>query len=255
MKYIILEKLREKFVGYERHDQIYVLGALLVYILFFLFVPLSVFIPRDSIQPFLNFSGLLIASIFTLAATLEFWVPIKSLIEKTWFKWCIGVVSILVFKYSQVQSDNFINTLTGIDPSFLSFSSSVLTAIYLPYSWLIVVALILSLYMLIHWFFIPFERMSKKRQLDGWKYLARTLGVAVIFYLAGNLIDFFEDPKSLVSTIAKYIVLGTEYFPKTHCQNVASHELSADIGNSYISIFDSNTNTFRTEACNLKFSE
>lgn len=113
MKYVITEKLREHFDGYERHDQIYNLGGLLLFVLFIFFVLLSTFVSRELLTPFVIFSGLLIASLFTFAVLLEFRKPVRYLIEKVWFKWCVGAISILVFKFSQVQSDWFINNLTG----------------------------------------------------------------------------------------------------------------------------------------------
>jgi hypothetical protein len=249
LKSLATQKIKSEFSEYALHDQFYKAGAAVI-CAYLLIVIVTLFtVGQEYINFLMKIFVFIIICTCTMGVAVEHWPPLKLLFSKTWFKWILGAISILIYKYAEAQSHNFINQLTGLDPSFFPFSSFVLTAVYLPYCWLVAVSSFLSIYIFFHWLFIPFEKPQAVRSLKKWKYIARFLGLMVIFAVANNLIHFFEDPSSLSSLIAKEIVLTTEYFPKSHCLNIEDHEISADIGRGYISIFDKNNEKFHTEKC------
>lgn len=247
--------LKKTFDGYETHDKFYKLSAVLLMITFIVSFFQMLIFSDYYFDEVMSFAYPAIALTISLGVAFEFWNSVKELLSKVWVRWIGGVVSFFIFKFAQAQSDDFINGFTGVDPSFLSFSSSVLTAIYLPYSWLVLVSVLISIYFFVHWVFLPFENESNSRRLDGWKYFARIMGVATIFIATNNVLKFYQDPKSVTSMIAEHIVITTEYFPRTHCKNVKSGELSADIGGGYVSVFDQNEKIFRTEICETSTSK
>ncbi|WP_370084715.1 hypothetical protein [Neptunomonas phycophila] len=251
VKNIVIEKAVSEFSGYALHDQFYKAGMASCWAYMAIAVITLLSFGQEYVDIVFKVFVFIIMCTCTIGAALEFWSPIKLLFEKTWFKWVLGALSILVYKYSESQSDDFINQFTGIDPSLLSFASSVLSAIYLPYSWLVTISLFLSFYVIFHWFFIPFEKTTSERTLDGFKYAMRFMGLMVIFIAANNSVRFFEDPDSFASMVAKEIVIKTEYFPKSHCKNVAANQLAADIGRGYISVFNRNSGSFHTDICDL----
>ncbi|ACE83744.1 hypothetical protein [Cellvibrio japonicus] len=251
IKNIVIEKAVSEFSGYALHDQFYKAGMASFWLYMAIATVTLISLGQEHVDIVVKVFVFIIMCTCTIGAALEFWAPIKSLFDKTWFKWGLGAISILVYKYSESQSDDFINQFTGIDPSLLPFSSSVLSVVYLPYSWLVTVSFVLSFYVIFHWFFIPFEKPSSERTLDGFKYAMRFMGLMVIFIVANNSVRFFEDPNSFASMLAKEIVLKTEYFPRSHCINVSDNQLSADIGRGYISVFDQNSGVFYTVQCDL----
>ena len=250
-KNVVTEKAVSEFSGYALHDQFYKAGMASFWAYIAIAVITLLSFGEEHVDIVVRVFVFIIMCTCTIGAALEFWLPIKLLFKKTWFKWFLGVLSILVYRYSESQSDDFINQFTGIDPSLLSFASSVLSAIYLPYAWLVTISLFLSFYVIFHWFFIPFENPSSERTLDGFKYVMRFMGLMVIFIAANNLVRFFEDPDSFASMVAKEIVINTEYFPKSHCKNVGANQLSADIGSGYISIYNRNSGSFHTDICDI----
>lgn len=251
IKSTVLAKAVSLFSGYSLHDKFYKAGLVSVFTYIGVCVVIMMVFGQEYIQSIIPIFIVIILSTCTIGVAVEAWFPIKLLFNKTWVRWVLGVTSILVYKYAECQSDDFINRFTGIDPSLLPFSSSVLAALYLPYSWLVVTSFIFSLYVIFHWFFIPFESSKGERALDGSKYLMRVLGVMVIFLAVNNAVRFFENPESIASLVAGKVVLNTEYFPRSHCENVQPNEISADIGRGYISIFNKSTNVFHTEKCKL----
>jgi len=251
IKDLILEKVETEFSGYALHDKFYKAGMVSFWIYMAIAILMLLIAGQEYSDIVVKTFVLIIVCTCTIGAAIEYWTKIKELFEKTWFKWVLGVISILIYKYSESQSDDFINQFTGIDPSFLPTASSVLSAVYLPYAWLVSVSLFLSIYALFHWLFIPFEKSEHKRPIEGYKYLMRFTGLMVIFIAANNLTKFFEDDESLISLLAKEIVIRTEYFPKSHCNNISKNEISADIGRGYSSIFNPESSSFRTEKCEI----
>ena len=82
--------------------------------------------------------------------------------------------------------------------------------------------------------------------------MARFFGLMVVLIIVQKSIVFFQDEKSIFGDISKQVILSTEYFKKSQCDNFSQFELSADIGRGYISIFNTNTQKFRTEKCIIK---
>lgn len=251
IKYLVLEKVEAEFSGYALHDKFYKAGMASFWIYLAIAILTLMIAGQEYSDVVVKTFALIIVCTCTIGAAVEYWIKIKELFEQTWFKWGLGGISILTYKYSESQSDDFINKFTGIDPSLLPTASSVLSAVYLPYSWLVSVSFLLSVYVLFHWFFIPFEKTEHKRSLEGYKYLMRSMGLMVIFIAANNLTKFFEDDESLASLLAKEIIIRTEYFPKSHCKNISQNEISADIGRGYSSIFNPESRNFRTEKCEI----
>jgi len=251
VKYLVLEKIEREFSDYALHDKFYKSGMVSFWIYMAIAILTLVIAGQEYLDIVVKAFGLIIVCTCTIGTAIEYWRKIKELFEKTWFKWALGVISILIYKYSESQSDDFINKYTGIDPAFLPTASSVLSAVYLPYSWLVSVSLFLSIYVIFHWLFIPFEKTGGKRPLENYKYIMRFMGLVVIFFAANNLTKFFEDDESLASLLAKEIIIRTEYFPKSHCINIASSEISADIGRGYSSIFSPENSSFRTGKCEI----
>ncbi|MFH4454425.1 hypothetical protein WMQ31_10530 [Vibrio alginolyticus] len=104
--------------------------------------------------------------------------------------------------------------------------------------------------MLVHWIFYPFESKGAV-QFGGWKRIARFLGLMWVMIYSAQAKFFFEDKESLFTTIAKVVVLYSEYHEKSHCKNVQENELSAYLDRGYISIYSKRDGKFRTEACIL----
>ncbi len=255
-----LRKIKEKFAvilssefgGLAVHDKVYKFGA----ITFFIYLGIGVISILMFGQEGLN----VVASIFTygmtmifaVAVSIEYSLLLKNLYTKSWFKWLLGVIAVLVYKYSDSCANDFINDFVEIDPGLLPTASSILAMLFLPYSWLLAVSSFLSIYILICWMFFPFEPQSGQRQLGQWKFLARFFGLFFVFIVIAKSAALFENKESFFSLFSKHVVLSTEYFKKSNCLNVSPGERVADIGNSYISIYNANSGKFRTELCRLE---
>jgi len=194
----------------------------------------------------------ILLTIFTIAVTIEYWILIKKIFLQKWFQWFIGIIALIVYKFSETYANHFINNFVGIDPAFLPTASLVLSGIYLPYSWLLSISAFLTIFIFINWFFIPLEKNTDNKKLGNWKYMARFFGLMVVLIIVQKSIVFFQDEKSIFGDMSKQVILSTEYFKKSQCDNFSQFELSADIGRGYISIFNTNTQKFRTEKCIIK---
>ena len=234
------------------HDKIYKIGALAFLLYFLIGFIAAIFFKQNGINIIAGIFMYILSTIFTIAVAIEYGTLIKKIFSFKWFQWLMGIIAVLVYKYSESYSNHFINSFVGIDPVFLPTATSVLSAIYLPYSWILSVSTFLTIFILIYWFFIPFEKKENKKKLENWKYAARLIGLVVILVIFQKSIYFFKDEKSIFGSFSKHIIISTEYFNKSHCKNISKLELSADIGRGYISIFNINTQEFRTEKCILK---
>jgi hypothetical protein len=239
------------FKEYSRSDQIYGLGfGLLILYVIVSFIAI-IFFGKHDISGIAEFFSMPSIYIFTVAVLVEYWKPIKSLFSKKWFKWLIGGIAVLVYKYSEIHANLFINDFVENDPSYFSTASSILTVLYLPYSWLVVISLILSIFVFVHWIFIPQSENDKSPTYGGWTYFARFLGLFWVFLTFTQVKAHFENGESFYSALTKSVILQSEYFEKSHCTNATSNELSAYLDRGYISIYNPRSGKFRTESCNM----
>ena len=251
----IADKWSSEFGDLATHDKVYKAGSFvfLTYVVIGIFAIL--FFGQQSLNAIAEVFVFILAIIFATAVSIEYATLLKDLYSKRWFKWLLGILAVLVYKYSEAYANDFINDYVGIDPGLLSSASSVLATLFLPYSWLLAVYSLLSIYILIYWFFfwlfVPFKSPSGKKQLGSWKYLARFFGLFFVFILIQRSTSMFENKDSIPVFFFKHIVLSTEYFQKSSCKNVSQGELVADIDNGYISIYNAKVGSFRTELCEL----
>jgi hypothetical protein len=240
----------EEFRCYKLSDKVYGVGFAVI-ILYVVAMSVSIILFKSA---YVNEIVKIFVSpsiyIFTFAVVLEYWPVILKLLKNKRFQWGLGILAILVYKFSEAYTDRFINHFVLNEPSYFPSAKSILTALYLPYSWLAVVSFFLALFVLFHWVFIPFERKSKV-QYGGWKRIARFLGLLWVILYVAQAKFFFEDKNSLFTSVAEMVILYSEYYQKTHCQNVEQFELSAYLDRGYISIYDPHNMTFRTERCIL----
>jgi hypothetical protein len=247
----MLSRFISQFKGLALHDKFYKAGALSFGLYMILGIIALIIFKQVGIQIVANAFVFIILSVFTIAVAIEYWYQLEKLYSKKWFKWVLGGIAVLIYKYSELHAEDFINEFTLNEPSYFPTGSSVLATIFLPYSWLVAVSSFLTLFIFINWFFIPIERTTKQRQLEGWKYIARFIGLSVILLWAQKSTELFEDQESYAYLFAKHIVISTEYFEKTHCLNVQENELSAYLDRGHVSIFTPSNQSFRTEECDL----
>jgi hypothetical protein len=247
----IKNKISEEFGDLETHDKIYKTGATAFFLYLAIGMVSLLFFKQAGKNIIAGFFSYIIGLIFTIAVAVEYWKQIQSLYKTLWFKWLMGGVAVLVYKYSELHADDFINEFTSNEPSYFQTGTSVLATLFLPYSWLLAISTFLTIFILFNWVFIPLEKKGEKKQLEGWKYLARALGLLVILVLAQKATNMFEKKDSIPTLIAKEVLLRTEYFEYSQCQNVNKGELSAYLDRGYISIFNPKSQKFRTEMCNL----
>ncbi len=255
----MIEKAKHKIYSYiiaefedlALYDKFYKAGAFSFGAYFAIGFIAFIFFNQTGMQIVANVFVYIILSVFTIAVVIEYWLQLAKLYSKDWFKWMLGGIALLIYKYSELHAEDFINEFTLNEPSYFPTGASVLATIFLPYSWLVAVSSFLTLFIFVNWFFIPIERRESKKQLDGWKYLARFMGLAVILIWAQKSTRMFEDKESYTYLFAKHIVISTEYFKNSHCLNVENNELSAYLDRGYISIFTPKTQSFRTEVCDL----
>ena len=153
-----------------------------------------------------------------------------------------------------MHGQHFINNFTLNEPSYFPTASIALRAFFLPYTWLLLVYVILFGILILSMFIVPLKTRLET-VASGWRYLERTIGFIVLISLLHKTTTFFEDESQLSFQIAKGIVLSSEYFKKTHCSNVKYGEYSAYLDRGYISIFNPTKETFRTEKCDVDLAE
>lgn len=213
---------------------------------------LAIFFKKNGTDILANIFMYILLTIFTIAVIIEYWILIKKIFLQKWFQLFIGIIALIVYKFSETYANHFINNFVGIDPAFLPTASLILSGIYLPYSWLLSISAFLTIFIFFNWVFIPLEKNTNNKKLGNWKYMARFFGLMVVLIIVQKSIVFFQDEKSIFGDISKQVILSTEYFKKSQCDNLSQFELSADIGRGYISIFNTNTQKFRTEKCIIK---
>lgn len=251
LKQKVINLIKASFRGYPLHEKFYLVSAYIIGA-YMLACFVAVFIFRANlIDPLAKICAYLIAATCTVAVVVEYWNLLKTLYEKTWFKWVLGVTGVLAFKYSERHANAFINDFTGIDPGNLPAASSTLTTLFVLYSWLLAISSFLAVFMFLHWIFVGFEKPKGERQLKDWKYVARFVGLFVIFIITSMATRSFENRNSLTAAFARQVVLATEYFPRSHCTNVALPDRSASLSDGLISVYHPATNTFKVVKCEL----
>ncbi len=58
-----------------------------------------------------------------------------------------------------------------------------------------------------------------------------------------------EKKDGVLNLFAKNILLSSEYFRESDCVNLNEYEKAADIGRSYVSIYNTTNKMFRTKKC------
>lgn len=244
-----LTPLKTKFDSYSIHDKWYKIGAFSIVFYFFLLFIITIFFDKTYIQPLTDVFIFCISIIAGIAVALEYWKKIGYWYSKTWFKLIGGSISFLVYKYSELHADDFINNFTFNEPSYFPMGASILTTFFLLYSWLLMVSIILMSFSV---YITAFNRIFRHSESeDNLKPIVRFIGIIVIAMSALQTTKIFEDKDSILYTMATHLVINTEYFKNTHCQNIKDNELSAYLDRGYISMFSTETGIFRTEMCEL----
>lgn len=251
----IADKWHSEFGDLATHDKVYKAGSYIFLAYVAIGIPAMIFFGQQSLNTIAGVFVFILEVIFATAVAIEYSTLLNDLYSKPWFKWLLGILAILVYRYSEAYANDFINDYVGVDPGLLASASSVLATLFLPYSWLLAVCSLLSIYILFYWFFVwifvPFKSPSDKKQLGSWKYLARFFGLFFVFIVIQRSASLFENKESIPVLFAKHIVLSTEFFKKSGCKNVSQGELVADIDNGNVSIYNAQTSSFRTEVCEL----
>jgi len=247
----IKEQLASKFRCLSLHDKVYTIGACVFGIYVVVAIIYGLAFGKESITEVASVFIYFIATIFTIAVFIEYWFAIKPLIENAWVKLFGAAVVYLVYRYSEGKAADFINAFTKLDPEKLPDALSLLAALFLPYSWLVLVlvSVILAAYIIVVWIIAPFSLTYDKRELSVWRFIGRVVGLSTIFIIFQQLITSFDKEDSIIAGIAQESILRTEYFPSTVCTNAPSNALVADIGRGYISIFEPSSKSFSVEKC------
>jgi len=248
----IREKLTSQFEGLVLHDRVYKVGAFAFGIYIVIGMICGVLFGQDAISKVANIFVYFIATIFTIAVFIEYWFAIKPLLEKTWVKWSGAGLGYLVYRYSEGKAADFVNEFTELDPNKLPDALSLLAALFLPYSWLVLVSAIIAAYLIVIWFIAPFNLKKDQQTVGEWKFIGRFVGVFTIFIILQQLISAFDEKDSLIALISKETVLRTEYFKSTACKNVPENSLVADIGRGYVSVFFPISQSFKVVKCQYK---
>lgn len=240
-----------QFSGLPLHDVAYKSGAFILGAYLILGAVFGLLFGFESgfIQKLANIFVYFIATIFTVAVFIEYWHVLKPLFNKTWVKWIGAILAYLIFRYSEGKAEDFINEFTGVDPSSLPNASSLLAALFLPYSWGVFVAALLGLYIVVIWFFIPVQINKDEKNIGGWKVIARIVGLITIYIILEQLISAFDEKGSLPALLAQETVLRTEYFQHSNCKGLPSSALVADLGGGNISVFIPQTVEFMVMRC------
>ena len=140
---MILERLKSEFDGFELHDKWYKAGAMAFLLYFVVSCFLLLFFGQYSVKEAANLFVYVLYFIFTIAVVIEYWKKVISYYSKVWFKFLLAALSFIVYKYSELHADDFINEFTLNEPSYFPVASVLLTAMFLIYSWLLFVSIIL----------------------------------------------------------------------------------------------------------------
>jgi hypothetical protein len=243
-----------KFHSLSTAEKVYIIGAAFLGVYIVSGIPIIALGKKEWLDYSAKYLMYLVAASFTIATTIECLSSIKILLKKHWFKWFIGILAVPVYLYSDLHGQQFINNFTLNEPSYFPTASIALRAFFLPYTWLLLVYVILFGILILSIFIAPLKTRLETAA-GGWSYLGRTIGFIVLISLLHKTTTFFEDESQLSFQIAKGIVLSSEYFKKTHCSNVKDGEYSAYLDRGYISIFTPFNESFRTEKCNVDIME
>jgi len=248
----IKEKIVSQFEGLTLHDKVYKAGAFVFGAYIVIAMVFGIFFGQVAINKIANIFVYFIATIFTIAVFIEYWFAIKPLIEKPWVKWFGAGVGYLVYRYSEGKAADFVNEFTQLDPNKLPDALSLLAALFLPYSWLVLVSALLAVYVIAIWFIAPFNIKKDQQTVGEWKFIGRFIGIFTIFVIFQQLISAFDEKDSLIALISKETVLKTEYFKSTVCENIPKNSLVTDIGRGYISVFSPVYQDFKVVKCQYK---
>lgn len=246
--------ISSKFNGLPLHDKIYKIGAYVFVVYAVIVLTVSFFFDSQYISTIANIFAYLIATIFTFAVFAEYWDVLKPLFEKIWLRWIVGGIAYLVFRYSEGKAEDFINSFTGIDPSALPNAVSLLVALFLPYSWIVFISVILGVYLIVILLIAPVQIRKDEKTIGGWKFMGRLVGLLTIFILLSNLITLFDKEDSVSTLIAKETTLRTEYFNRSSCGGVNKDSLVADIGRGFISVYTPKTSKFEVKKCEYEIT-
>ena len=249
MFHSLKDKVFAQFEGLVLHDKVYKAGAFAFGLYMAVGLVFGIFFGHDSISKIANIFVYAIATIFSIAVFIEHWFAIKPLIEKTWVKWLGAGVAYLVYRYSESKAADFVNEFTKLDPDKLPDAISLLAALFLPYSWAVLVLSLLTVYIIVIWFIVPFHLKKDQQTIGEWKFIGRIVGVFAILVIFQQLVTAFDEKGSIIDLVSKEIVLRTEYYSSTVCKNVSEKAIVADIGRGYISVFSLEDRKFNVVKC------
>lgn len=246
--------LLSKFYSLPIAEKTYIIGSMFFGLYVISAIPIIALGKKEWLDHSAKYFMFLVTASFTIATTIECLSSIKILLEKYWFKWFLGFLAVPVYLYSDIHGQQFINNFTLNEPSYFPSASTALAAFFLPYTWLLLVYVILFAVLLLSMFIVPLKN-KLETAASGWSYFGRIIGFLVLITMLNKTTTFFEDKSQLSFQIAKGIVLNSEYFQNTHCSNVKDNEYSAYLDRGYISIFTPTKESFRTEKCDVDLAK
>jgi len=144
----LFDKFLLEFKEDSLHDKFYKIVIVLTSLLFFFFLINIFFTNNDDVPQTELIASILagaIVSLCVIAVSIEILKFIKNTWKEIWFKLILGILTIIIYAYSEFRANYFINNYVEIDPSFLPFGSTILTLFYLIPSWVLAVSVFLSI--------------------------------------------------------------------------------------------------------------
>ena len=184
---------------------------------------------------------------FTIGVVVEFVQRLSSVWHNLWFGFFVGFLTFIAYSMARMEANEFINTLTNIDPSKLPEAQNLLTSLLLLPSWIKLLLPILLVLLVIAMLVIPILAVRDKTTRSSWLAIVRLLGVMGVFVVFARADELYGHP--LVEAGLRSAVVASEYHPRTICTNVFPGERVADVGDGFVSVFSTATDTFEPRRC------
>ncbi|WP_020683664.1 hypothetical protein [Marinobacterium rhizophilum] len=194
---------------------------------------------------------LLSGALLSIATLIEYAYVVMKIYSSVLFRFVLAGLALFAYKLSEIFANDFVNEFVGVDPSYFPFATSVISFLFVPASWFLIVFFVIFILISIYWIIIFFEKRRDGETLKFINVLARFLGLFSLLMLISFSFEYVEEAENFYDQISGEILLETEYFSKTHCKNVNSGELSATLDRGYVSVYNKKEKTFITKECQI----
>lgn len=225
-------------------DGIYSLGfkiAFLIFPVFYLVRWVASGYEASAIQGILAVAGL----IWLIAFCVEGYSFLSRVLGRKSVVVLLGLVSLIVIKASYVWAGQYINKITGLDPSYLPDAHSTLALLFVPLSWLCLGSVLLMVLLVVGLVFSPVFVHEKNAAKNSARFIVTFSIISVGFSFA----DFLSRDGSVLGYISKVVIVSSEYFTDARCLNLSGKEVVAQLGGGELSVFNPVDWSFRLDEC------